>query len=112
MTYVMIDAEADGPIPGDYSMISFGAILVDDRLDKTFYGRLRSISEKYNPEAFQVSGHTLEETLGFEEPAKVLSKGVPMVGFTGAFSVNFEIPNLLGLGKSVSRGFGTVKAAI
>jgi hypothetical protein len=24
MTYIMIDAEADGPIPGDYSMIEFG----------------------------------------------------------------------------------------
>jgi len=44
------------------------------------------------------------------EPVKVMSKGVPMVGFTGEFSVNFIIPSLLGLGKSVSRGFGTVKA--
>ena len=29
MSYFMIDVEADGPIPGDYSMISFGAVLVD-----------------------------------------------------------------------------------
>jgi len=35
-------------------------------------------------------------------------KGTPMLGFLGTFSVNFEIPNLWGLGKSVSRGFGTV----
>jgi len=35
-------------------------------------------------------------------------KGTPMIGFVGTFSVNFEIPNLWGLGKSVSRGFGTV----
>lgn len=33
----------------------------------------------------------------------------PMLGFLGTFSVNFEIPNYLGIGKSVSRGFGTVK---
>jgi hypothetical protein len=72
MTYVMIDAEADGPIPGDYSMISFGAIIVDDNLDKTFYGRLRPITEKYVPEALQVSGHTREETLSFDEPEKVM----------------------------------------
>lgn len=26
----MVDVETDGPIPGDYSMISFGAIPVDD----------------------------------------------------------------------------------
>jgi len=24
MAYIIIDAEADGPIPGDYSMIEFG----------------------------------------------------------------------------------------
>ncbi|MEW6455472.1 MAG: CRISPR-associated endonuclease Cas6 [Acidobacteriota bacterium] len=35
-------------------------------------------------------------------------KGTPMLGFVGTFSVNFEIPDYWGLGKSVSRGFGTV----
>jgi DNA polymerase III epsilon subunit-like protein len=74
MTYVMIDAEANGPIPGDYSMISFGAIIVDDVLDKTFYGKLRPITEKYVPEALQVSGHTREETLSFDEPEKVMKE--------------------------------------
>ena len=32
-----------------------------------------------------------------------------MLGFFGTFSVNFEIPDYWGIGKSVSRGFGTVK---
>ncbi|MBW1929118.1 MAG: hypothetical protein JRJ13_08205 [Deltaproteobacteria bacterium] len=36
-------------------------------------------------------------------------KGNPMLGFLGEFEVNFEIPDYLGIGKSVSRGFGTVK---
>lgn len=36
-------------------------------------------------------------------------KGTPMLGFLGSFSVNFEIPDYWGIGKSVSRGFGTVK---
>lgn len=31
-----------------------------------------------------------------------------MPGFLGTFSVNFEIPDYRGIGKSVSRGFGTV----
>ncbi len=31
-----------------------------------------------------------------------------MTGFMGTFSVNFEIPDYWGIGKSVSRGFGTV----
>lgn len=35
-------------------------------------------------------------------------KGTAMTGFMGTFSVNFEIPDYWGIGKSVSRGFGTV----
>ncbi|MCL5292689.1 MAG: hypothetical protein M1548_09260 [Actinobacteria bacterium] len=35
-------------------------------------------------------------------------KGTPMHGFIGEFQVNFLLPELIGIGKSVSRGFGTV----
>jgi len=69
----MVDIEADGPIPGDYSMISFGAVVVEPSLEKTFYGRLRPISEKWVPEALAVSGFSREETLTFDEPAKVMT---------------------------------------
>jgi len=31
-----------------------------------------------------------------------------MIGFKGNFMVNFEIPDYWGIGKSVSRGFGTL----
>ena len=72
MAYIMVDIESDGPIPGDYSMISFGAVLVDEPLDKTFYGRLKPISDRYIPEALAVSGHSREETLTFEDPQKVM----------------------------------------
>ena len=36
MSYVMVDIEADGPIPGDYSMICFGAVIVEPSLSLTF----------------------------------------------------------------------------
>ena len=58
MTYIMVDVEADGPIPGDHSMVCFGAIVVEPSLDKTFYGRLKPLSDKWIPEALQVSGFT------------------------------------------------------
>ncbi len=32
-----------------------------------------------------------------------------MIGFVGTFRINFHIPDHAGLGKSVSRGFGTVE---
>jgi hypothetical protein len=41
MSYVIVDVESDGPIPGDYSMISFGAVVVREELDQAFYGRLK-----------------------------------------------------------------------
>jgi hypothetical protein len=42
-----------------------------------------------------------------KEPVRL--KGVRMIGFKGTFAVNFELPDYIGLGKSVSRGFGTIK---
>lgn len=68
----MVDIESDGPIPGNYSMICFGAVVVEPSLSKTFYGKLRPISEKWIPEALRVSGFTREETLGFGEPSTVM----------------------------------------
>lgn len=45
MSYFMVDIESDGPIPGDFSMICFGAVLVNEELDTTFYGKLKPVSE-------------------------------------------------------------------
>jgi DNA polymerase III alpha subunit (gram-positive type) len=71
--YVMIDIEADGPIPGDYSMISFGAVVVEPSLSTTFYGKLRPISEQWVPDALAVSGFTRDETLAFDDPKSVMT---------------------------------------
>jgi len=65
MAYMKVDVESDGPISGDYSMISFGAVLVYEQLDKTFYGQLNPISDKFVPEALAVSGHSRAEILAF-----------------------------------------------
>lgn len=69
----MVDIESDGPIPGDFSMISFGAVLVNESLDTTFYGRLKPISNSFVPEALAVSGHSRQDTLAFDEPQKVMA---------------------------------------
>lgn len=72
MSFVMVDVESDGSIPGDYSMVCFGAIIVEPTLSKTFYGQLKPISEQWVPEALAVSGFSREDTLGFEEPTTVM----------------------------------------
>ncbi len=74
MTYVMVDIESDGPIPGDYSMICFGAIIVEPDLDRTFYGQLKPISEKFIPEALTVSGFSRQDCLAFPEPKPVMEQ--------------------------------------
>ncbi|MDX3132039.1 exonuclease domain-containing protein [Streptomyces europaeiscabiei] len=64
--YISVDVEADGPIPGPYSMLSFGAAVAGrqdadgftaaDPLARTFYRELRPISTDFVPEALAVSG--------------------------------------------------------
>ena len=73
MSYIMVDVESDGPIPGDYSMISFGAVIVEKPLTKTFYGKLKPISDRYINEALQVSGFSREETMLFDDPKTVMA---------------------------------------
>ena len=72
MSVIVVDIEADGSIPADFSMISLGAVIVDKKLDKTFYGELRPISEKWEPNALKISGFTREQTLAFDEPQVVM----------------------------------------
>jgi DNA polymerase III epsilon subunit-like protein len=72
MSYIMVDIEADGPIPGDYSMVCFGAVVVEPGLERTFYGELRPISDRFVPEALAVSGFTREQVMDFPEPQGVM----------------------------------------
>ncbi len=65
---VVVDVEADGPAPGLYSMVSFGAVVVERGLQRTFYAQLKPISDQWVPEALAVSGHTREQTLKFTDP--------------------------------------------
>ena len=72
--YLMVDIEADGPIPGDYSMISLGAVVVEPALDRVFSARLRPISERWIPEALAVSGHSRQDTLAFADPREEMQR--------------------------------------
>lgn len=74
MSFFMVDVESDGPIPGDYSMICFGAVIVESDLNRTFFGQLKPISDRWIPEALAVSGYSREETEGFESPKDVMSR--------------------------------------
>lgn len=70
MKYISVDIEADGPCPGLYSMVSFGAVDVES--GKSFYAELRPISDTWVPEALQVSGFSRSQTMTFREPKAVM----------------------------------------
>lgn len=72
MSFIIVDVESDGPIPAEFSMVCFGAVLFDEALDKSFYGKTRPISERFIPEALAISGFSREEHLSFEEPKVVM----------------------------------------
>jgi hypothetical protein len=74
MSYFMVDVESDGPCPGRYSMVSFGAVLVTPELTETFYGRVRPVSDQFISASLAVSGHTRAETLAFPEPRQVMEE--------------------------------------
>lgn len=84
MSYIMVDVESHGPIPGDYSMVCFGAVIVEPGLERTFYGQLRPISDKFIPEALAVSGFSREQTLAFPEPEQVMNSFADWVHHAGS----------------------------
>jgi hypothetical protein len=64
--YISVDVEADGPIPGPYSMLSLGAAVAGrqdatgftpaDPERDTFYRELRPAGPDFDPQALAVSG--------------------------------------------------------
>ena len=64
--YFSADVEADGPIPGRYSMLAFGFAIAgrfdgnafrrSDPTESTFYRELKPISDDFDPSALAVAG--------------------------------------------------------
>ena len=76
MAKILVDIEADGPCPGLYSMVSFGAVhLTEDGIGETFYGQTAPLPDaKMIPEALAVSGHSMEEHATFASPLDTMTQ--------------------------------------
>ena len=72
MSLIVVDIESDGPIPHKYSMVCFGAIVVEPSLSKTFYGETCPISDEWIPQALAISGFSREQHLTFDDPTEVM----------------------------------------
>ena len=94
-----LDVEADGPVPGIYSMLSFGLINIKDH-SKNFYSQMRPMTENYIPEAMAVGviGRRLtdeelhdnktvksirEQVMSYPEPNKVMKSFRQFLGDNG-----------------------------
>jgi len=73
MSYVVVDVESDGPIPNKYSMVCFGAVILESSLNKTFYGKVKPVSQAWEPEALAVSGFTRDDHEAFDDPQEVMN---------------------------------------
>jgi len=68
--YFVVDVESDGPCPGLYSMVCFGAVNVGT--GASFYGKIMPVAELWEEKALSISGFTREQHLGFDLPSDVM----------------------------------------
>jgi len=52
--YISVDIEASGPIPGEYSMLSLGACVVENPT-KTFYIEFKPINKNFIERAMSIN---------------------------------------------------------
>ncbi len=59
-TFISVDIEASGPIPGEFSMLSLGACVVGETA-QSFYVEIKPITRNFEPEALAVAGFDLDD---------------------------------------------------
>lgn len=73
--------------------------------DRILIGNLLSLSKAVR---YDASEQILVETNLIPDKPVTIKQGVELLGFTGTFTTNFDIPKYWGIGKSSARGFGVV----
>ncbi|MCT4613088.1 MAG: 3'-5' exoribonuclease [Clostridia bacterium] len=74
MSYFSFDIETNGPCPGKYSIVEIGATMIkSDGTFETFFSNIAPISNEYDKEYLDITGHVFEETLNYEEPIEVIN---------------------------------------
>lgn len=99
--YISVDVEAAGPVPATYSMLSLGAVVVDDP-QANFYVELQPINSNSNPDAMKIVGRTLKDfqrsgqtpknaMVAFRDWLASIAKGAKpvFVGFNATFDWAF-----------------------
>jgi ribonuclease T len=65
VTYISVDIECSGPIPGEYSMLSLGACVVgyedNKNNDYTLYLEIQPLSNNYVKEALEIARLSMQD---------------------------------------------------
>jgi len=88
--YISADVETDGPVPGRFSLLSFGLTVVGTfnanvfkpwtEPDRTFYRELKPISDNYQEEALEVNGLDRERLMiEGEDPQEAMTAAAEWV---------------------------------
>jgi ribonuclease T len=59
-TYICVDVETAGPVPGKFALLSIGACVVG-QIEKSFYAELKPDRSDFEPESMAVHGLSLDE---------------------------------------------------
>jgi hypothetical protein len=76
-----------------------------EKLDRTLVGNCLGMCKSLG---IRLSDRITADCSGLSS-IKTTLKGQAMIAFVGKFSINLSLPDNIGLGKSVSRGFGTIE---
>lgn len=91
---ISVDVESDGPCPGLYSMVSFGAVVVERMVDRTFYGRTGPLPDaQWDPQALTVSNTTRAQHVSYPTPRGVMKEFDSWLLALGAKRLTFVSDN-------------------
>lgn len=69
MSSYVVDIEADGPIPGDFSMIEIGIVKLTEELKETLHLQIKPITMNWDPKVLAVTGYEREDVERFQYDA-------------------------------------------
>jgi DNA polymerase III epsilon subunit-like protein len=71
--WIVVDVESDGPAPALYSMVCFGAVVVESPKQRSFKGLTAPITDRFDPKALAVSGYERAQHEAFPPPEETMA---------------------------------------
>lgn len=79
IAYFVVDVESDGDYVGDYSMVSFGAVVLEPSLDRRFKGLVAPLTPNFNAESLAACHTTRSQHEAYPPPQETMPEFVDFV---------------------------------